>query len=344
MRAVRTDLVLIMVLAGHAFAADWPQWRGPAPNGTSPCATLPVAWSEQQNVKWKVPLPSWSGATPAVWQDRVYVTSPNPASPTASAPTEKGFGAKLRDEGRELRLLCLARADGKPMWSVTLDTQNAHYGKQNLSSPSPVVDAAGVYTMTGTGVLTALTHQGQLRWRRELPKDFGKLGHLWGYASSPLLLADKLIVEVLHGSNTDQPSYVLAFDLATGRTLWKVDRPTDAQLESPDAYTTPMPLRHEGHLLIVVSGGDYITAHDPADGREVWRCGGLNPEHNERYRSVSSPLTVDGLVIASVRDGPLVACRAGGAGLVSDTHIAWTQPIAPDVPTPVSDGKLVYVL
>jgi outer membrane protein assembly factor BamB len=254
------------------------------------------------------------------------------------------MGAKLRPEGLDLLLICLSRQDGQVLWQHTLARGNAHYGKQNLSSPSPVTDGRHVWALTGTGVITALTVEGKQVWQRDLQAEFGRFGLLWGYASSPMLLEGRLVVEVLHGTETDAPSYLLALEPISGKTLWKVERPTDAQLESPDAYTTPVPLRQAGRTRFVVSGGDYITAHDITDGREVWRCGGLNPGGSDRYRCVSSPLVVGSMVFASVREGPLVACRTGGTGLVTETHLAWTHPIAPDVPTPVSDGKLLYVL
>jgi outer membrane protein assembly factor BamB len=334
--AVMFSLPLVM-------ASDWPQWRGPSMDGTSDAASLPLTWAEGRNVAWKSPLPSWSGSTPIVWKDRVFVTSASPASADNKAPTIKPMG-KLPADGRDLLVLCLARDDGRVLWSYTLDAGNARIGKQNLSSPSPVTDGNRVYVMTGTGVFTALTLDGKFVWKREIQKDYGAFGLLWGYASSPLLLDGKLIVEVLHGSHTDQPSYLLAIDPATGKTIWKVERPTDALEESPDAYTTPVTLSGSKPAMFIVSGGDYITAHKAADGAEVWRCGGLNPGRNERWRAVASPEVCERTVFASVREGPLVACRTGGRGLVTSTHLAWTSPIAPDVPTPVTDGKLVYVL
>ncbi|MBU0618089.1 MAG: hypothetical protein KKI02_10265, partial [Planctomycetes bacterium] len=47
-------------------ADDWPQWRGPTLDGVSTCTDLPTEWSETKNIVWKVPLPSWSAATPIV--------------------------------------------------------------------------------------------------------------------------------------------------------------------------------------------------------------------------------------------------------------------------------------
>ena len=112
-----------------------------------------------------------------------------------------------------------------------------------MSSPSPVTDGTHVWVMTGTGVLKAFDFGGKEIWARDLQKEYGPFGLNWGYASSPLLHKDHLYVEVLHGMKTDDPSYVLSIDKLTGKTRWRVERPTDAVSESPDAYTTPALLR-----------------------------------------------------------------------------------------------------
>ncbi len=149
--------------------------------------------------------------------------------------------------------------------------------KHNMSSPSPVTDGKSVWVMTGTGVLKGFDFEGRELWARDIQKDYGAFGLNWGYASSPLLHEDSLYVQVLHGMNTDDPSYVLRIDKKTGKTLWRVERPTDAARESPDAYTTPALLRVGKTTEIVVSGGDYVTGHDPATGKELWRAGRLEP-------------------------------------------------------------------
>src|SRR3712207_9110062 len=62
---------------------------------------------------------------------------------------------------------------------------------------------------------------------------------------------------------------------------------------------------------VVVTGGDYVTGHDPATGKELWRAGGLNPDKNPFYRIVASPVAADGMVYAPTRVKPLLALRAG---------------------------------
>jgi outer membrane protein assembly factor BamB len=145
---------------------------------------------------------------------------------------------------------------------------------------------------------------------------------------------------------TDDPSYVLSLDGATGGVRWRQERPTDAVGESPDAYTTPVLLQFGGQTQIVISGGDYVTGHDPGTGREIWRAAGLNPLKRSNYRIVPTPITVGGLIFAPTRQKPILALKAGGTGDITSSHLAWKYDGSgtPDVPSPVCDGRSFYLV
>jgi outer membrane protein assembly factor BamB len=231
-----------------------------------------------------------------------------------------------------------------PIWKKRLGGGNTKMRKQNMSSPSPVTDGKSVYVMTGTGVLKGFDFAGNEQWSRDIQKDYGQFGLNWGYASSPLLFEDSLFVPVLHGMKTDDPSYLLRIDRKTGKTIWKVERPTTAIRESPDAYTTPALLRYGNAVEIVITGGDCVTGHDPASGKELWRVNGLNPDNNPNYRIVASPVVYESVIYAPTRVRPLLAIKAGGRGDVTQSHRLWSFQNGPDVPTPVTDGKYFYVV
>jgi outer membrane protein assembly factor BamB len=151
-------------------------------------------------------------------------------------------------------------------------------------------------------------------------------------------------VQVLHGMHTRDPSYLLRIDKATGKTVWRVERPTRARFESPDAYTTPALLKYSGNTEIVVTGADVVTGHDPATGKELWRASGLNPDNDGSYRIVASPVVHGDVVYAPSRERPMLAVKAGGRGDVTKSHVLWSFPNGPDVPTPVTDGTYLYVV
>ncbi|HEU4386446.1 MAG TPA: PQQ-binding-like beta-propeller repeat protein, partial [Blastocatellia bacterium] len=115
-----------------------------------------------------------------------------------------------------------------------------------------------------------------------------------------------------------------------------------AVMESPDSYATPTLLSYGKNVEIVVLGGDCVTGHDPATGKELWRGNGLNPGNNANYRIVASPVVADGIVYAPTRERPLTAFRSGGRGDITESHRLFQFRNGPDVPTPVSDGKYFY--
>ena len=313
----------MLCLVAPLAADNWPQWRGPTLNGVSSELDLPLRWSKTENIAWKLAMPAWSGSSPIVWGDRIFL---NVA------------------EGQNLYLWCVDRARGTVRWKQLLGGGNRRAQKQNMSSPSPVTDGRSVWVMTGTGVVKAFDMDGNAQWTRDLPKEYGEFGMQYGYGSSPLLFEDSLYIEVLHGYNHDDPSYVLRLSKANGRTIWKVERLTRARRESPDAYTTPAVVRVGGVPEIVVSGADVVTGHDPNTGRELWRADGLNPDDNGAYRLVASPIVHGNTIIVPSRERPLIAVKPGGRGDVTRSHVLWTSMNGPDVPTPVTDGTYVYVI
>jgi outer membrane protein assembly factor BamB len=323
-RVIATVLLAATVLSIDLMAENWPQWRGPSLNGISTETNLPVRWSKTDNIAWVLALPAWSGSTPIVWQDRLFLN------------VADGSGA--------LWLWCVNRGDGSVRWKQRLGAGDVRMRKQNMSTPSPVTDGSHVWVMTGTGVLKAFDFEGREQWSRDIQKDYGRFGLNWGYGSSPLLFDDSLYVQVLHGMTTDDPSYLLRINKRDGRTLWRVERPTTARMESPDAYTTPALMRLAGATEIVISGGDVVTGHDPATGRELWRAGGLNPDNDASYRLVASPVVHGNLLFVPSRERPLLALRAGGRGDVTASHVLWKFMSGPDVPTPVTDGTYLYAI
>jgi outer membrane protein assembly factor BamB len=325
MKRVLTTLIVAAAVA-TVSAENWPQWRGPSLNGVSKETGLPIKWSPTENIAWTLAMPSRSGATPIVWNDTIFL---NVATADATG---------------ELELWALDRKKGEPRWKQPLSGGNNRQRKQNMSSPSPVTDGTTVWVMTGTGILKAFDFKGKALWMRDIQKDYGPFGLNWGYASSPLLHQDALYVQVLHGMKTDDPSYVLRIDKKTGKTLWRVERPTRAIRESPDSYTTPALLQYGNTTEIVITGGDVVTGHDPATGKELWRMDGLNPENIPSYRIVASPIIAGGLIIAPTRVKPMLAIKPGGRGDITGTHRVWSFDRGPDVPTPVSDGTLLYIV
>ena len=280
-RSLGIALLAVAMLAGvrSAVAENWPQWRGPSLNGVSGERNLPVKWSTTENVSWKLQLPAWSGSTPIVWGDRIFLN----------------VADDLRvQSGDNLHLWCVDRVKGTMLWKRPLGSGNHQERKQNMSTPSPVTDGTLVWVMTGTGVLKAFDFNGAEKWTRDIPKDYGRFGLNWGYGSSPLLFHDALYVQVLHGMKTDDPS--------NGKELWRANGLNPDNDGSYRIVASPVvqgelivaPSRERPMLVLKAGGrGDVTKSH------VLWSFGS-GPD-------VPTPVT-DGTYLYVVNDRGIMFC------------------------------------
>jgi outer membrane protein assembly factor BamB len=326
----------ILAMPATISAESWPQWRGPFLNGSTSETNLPATWSRTDGVLWTAPLPGKSGATPIVFGDRVFVVSP--------------------DESKRLLLLCLDRSTGERRWEKVVATGDREIGKNNMASCSPLTDGDAVYTMFGTGDLAAFDNSGKELWKRRLQDEYGTLAVLFLYGATPLLHGGRLYVPLLQRNpptyghaKDDRPtrqSWLICLDPKTGRTVWAVERKTDAPQEAMEAYTTPIPHQGSEGIQIILAGADCVTAHRPDSGEEVWRYSGLNARKNPGGRIVPSPVVMPGLIFAC---GPkrevLVALRDNPNQMSDSERAVWkTAQYVPDVCTPLFYQGRLFVL
>lgn len=325
---------VIMAIAGSVRAGDWPHWRGPYLNGSSDDTNLPATWGESENVAWRASLPGHSSATPVIADGRVFISS-----------TDR--------ESDALFALCFDALDGGELWRRKLGSSSRQVPRNNMGTPSPVTDGKRVYFMYGSGELAGLDYRGKPLWSRNLDLQYGNISMKYGYSSSPLLYGDKLYVLMQRRNRTyrapdssNLDAFILAVDADTGRNIWKQPRVTDAQDESLDSYSSPLLYKNNGRDEILVIGADYVTATDPATGREFWRYRYAR-EKSTRWRNISSPGLGRGLIYGVRPRGRsgLFALKSGGQGNLGDDHVAWEfNGPAPDVCTPLFYKGNLYVL
>lgn len=319
-------LSIIVISFTFTFAENWPQWRGPELNGLSNEKNLPVRWSTQENVIWRLALPGLSASTPVIWEDRVFLNV---------------------TEGEEISLWCVDKKRGSLIWKKLLRGQGTKplrtHPKHNPSSPSPVTDGKHVYVLNAYGSLQSFDFAGNEIWMRDIEQDYGRFYLRFGYASSPLLFEGSLYIQVLRATTSNAPSYILRIDKKTGKTLWKIDYPFEAGFKAADSYATPTLLRQGKNVELIINGSDQVTGHDANTGQELWRVAGLSSQ-KEPSRVASSPLVANGVIYAPASDRPLLALRAGGRGNIADSHQLWSSRNGPDIPSPVTDGRYFYIV
>lgn len=325
-------------LSLDAAAGNWPHWRGPFYNGSSAEQDAPETFSKSENVLWATPMPGPAAATPIIWGKHIFISS-------------------VDQEKQALVALCLDRTDGKVLWQHDIAPGVRKDQRSNYASSSPTTDGQLVYFFYGNGDLAAFDFSGERVWSRNIQQDYGPFAFLWTFSASPTLFDGKLFIQVLQRDvpvngrgRADGPndSYLLALDPRTGKEIWKHIRPADARQESLEAFTTPIPFTHGARAELLVAGGDCITGHDLATGRELWRWGTWNPTKIGHWRLVTSPVGGGGVVLACAPKGsPVYAVKAGGSGVLEKSDLAWIsedREVSSDVSTPLFYQNRFYIL
>lgn len=295
----------------------WPGWRGPTSDGVADDAAYDADLGQQ---KWAFPLSGKGGSTPAVWDDHIFLTAV---------------------EGDRNVAICLT-TDGKKKWQIDVGTHEAgKHRKGTGCNPSPTTDGKSVFVYYKSGDFACIDFDGNVQWHVNVQKEHGEDSLWWDLGSSPVLTSQHIVITCMQTG----PSYMAAYDKATGKIAWKVDRNLDAPREAAQSYSTPVVVEHDGTEQLIVLGADHVTAHAAKDGRELWRVGGLNPTNHEFFRSISGPVVHNGIVIAPYARGDSVtAIRMGGQGDVTKSHVVWShKDLGADVPTPAAKDGLVYI-
>jgi outer membrane protein assembly factor BamB len=328
-------LAALFASATTAGAENWPHWRGPRGNGVSEETGIASQWSPTKNIAWQLELPGPAGATPVVWDDNIFLTSVS---------------------GNDLVLWCVG-TDGQKRWERKLSTGNKNVRRDegNSASPSPTTDGKHVWAFVSTGDLACYDFEGNEVWKVNLQERYGHFRVQFVMSSSPVLFGDRLYLQVIHGDYKEETkeAYVVALDKMTGNEVWKVPRDTGAYGENEHSYASPLIYDYDNRRFLLTHGGDYGVAYNLDDGRELWRCGGLNPHdpatgrYHTTLRFVASPgISKDLIVLPSAKNYPVIGLRPDVGGDLTDNPeaIRWKRPSdTPDVPTPLIHDGLVYL-
>ena len=241
---VRFVLFFIFLLTAVAFAGDWPQFRGPEGAGIAEGAGLPMRFGEDTNLQWKTSLPP-GHSSPVIAGGRIFLTA---------------------YEDETLLVMALQQRTGEVLWrrEAPRPRREPHQSTHGPASPSPVTDGENVYVFFGDFGVLSYDAQGNERWRYAM----GPFDNINGHGSSPILADDKLLVLC------DQAfgSYLVALDTATGKTVWKADRPDITR-----SYATPGIFYPTGGRPQVVAPGAYrVVSYDLQTGEKLWWVDGFS--------------------------------------------------------------------
>jgi len=300
-----------------AAAGDWPEFRGPTADGHAPFAEVPLRWSPDSGLRWRVPVAGKAWSSPVVVDGTVYVTT------------------AVEDGGRiSLHALAYRLEDGAPLWDRELFEHGASHlhQKNSHASPTPVFEDGRLYCHfghLGTAALEAAS--GEVLWRQsEIEYD-----PVHGNGGSPVVHGGRLIFSCDGGKDP----FVVALSTADGSVLWR--RPREVEVSRPFSFATPLLVEVAGETQVVLPGSGAVIAYRPEDGSEIWRC-----RYGEGYSVVPRPLYHEGMVYVCSGFGRAIlhAIRADGQGDVTDTHLVWTADRSiPRESSPIIVDGILYI-
>ncbi len=257
---VATVLLSLSVMSWQSTLAQpcWEQFRGPNGSGIAPdSSVLPTQFDESRNLVWKREIP-FGHSSPCIWGDRIFLTGIT---------------------GTELETICIDRHSGEILWRAEAwyEFIERVHRSNSPASPSPTCDGQRVYVYFGSSGLLSYDLEGNEVWSRVMRTP----PNMYGTASS-IILANGLLVFC---NDNERQSYLEAIDPATGKTVWRKDRP-----ELKYNWTTPMYWKNTGVDELVVNGQGGLRAYLLKDGSERWSLPGLTPE------PCVTPVSHDGLI------------------------------------------------
>ena len=333
----------VLGCALNASAQHWPAFRGTHARGVSDAST-PVSWDAPKGtgIRWHVPIPGLSHASPIVWGDRVYVLSAVGEGSTLDR-TEAGangvvFATDTVTHAWTLR--CLDAATGAARWSRMVHTgtpRQPRHVRGTYANATPATNGRVIVASLGNEGLFGFDMDGNRLWRVEMPPP--RPDASLDPASSPVIADDVVIVQ----NDWQQGGFAAAYDLATGREAWRIARNEGLAWSTPGLWTAG------GATQVIFNSARWIRAHDAATGREIWR---LNNAVEAPWDRVPTPVPSGELLLVGGggAQGPLLAVRSGGEGELTaeagaSAPLAWrVDRGAPYLPTPLVYRGLVYAV
>ncbi len=304
---------------------NWPSFRGSSARGWADGYPTPATWDVEtgENVRWKTPIAGLAHSSLVIFGDRLFITTAVREGEEAELRVGLyGDPTPLKDEARQdFVLLCLDKRTGEMLWeSVAWQgvPKFARHPKSSYAASTPATDGEHVVVNFGTEGLYCFDMEGTLLWKHELGDlDAGPYNMddvQWGYASSPLIHGDKVIVQC----DVLSQGFLAAFDIRTGKELWRTPR------EEVSTWSSPAVDVREGRAQIICNGWKHMGGYDLETGKELWKLSGGGDA------PVPTPIVAHDLIFLTNGHGrmnPIYAIHPDATGEISMQHekMAWSS-------------------
>src|SRR5688572_9853404 len=341
-------VVLIASTAPLTRAQHWPQFRGPGATGVVETGVVPVKWDagKAANMRWKTPIPGLGHSSPVAWGNKIFVTTAISSNPKP----ETRFGlygdvAPVKDDPKHVwKVYALDSKTGRILWERTASEgipKVKRHPKSTHADSTPATNGKYLVALFGSEGLYCFDFKGKLLWKQDLGVlDAGWFydpDYQWEHGSSPIIYKNMVILQ----ADLQKDSFIAAYDLKTGKQIWKTKR------DEISSWGTPTVYEGKTRAELIANGSKAIRGYDPLTGKELWRLG-PNSE-------ITTPTPFAAHDLIYVTSGyapiqPIYAIKPGASGDISlkegkdsNEFIAWSkQRGGPYMPTPVVYGDLLY--
>jgi outer membrane protein assembly factor BamB len=343
------SVCLLICLASVANAQNWPSFRGTNASGVADGKPTPTTWNVEkgENILWKTPIPGLAHASPVVWGNKLFITSAISSNPKPFLRVGLyGDVDSDKDVSKHTwHVYCLDKQTGKILWDK-IAAEGAPKVKRHIkathANSSPATDGKYVVAFFGAEGLYCYDVKGNLKWK----KDLGLLDsgwfydpdYQWGMASSPIIYKNLVIVQC----DVQKDSFIAAYDIKTGKEVWKTSR------EEIPSWGTPTIYEGKTRTELITNATRAARGYDPLTGKELWRLSG-NPEVTATTPVFGHDLI---FIVNHYRPNqPIYAIKPGATGDISlkdgktsSDSVAWSyQRGGSYMPTPLVYGDYLYI-
>lgn len=327
-----TLIIICQTLTGQIIPErQWPAFRGQLSSGILDNANLPDSFNLESayNIKWKIQVPGLGISSPVIWGDKIFITTALSGSDKAGfKPGLYGDVTPVDDNSEhEWIVYCFDKNTGRKIWekiSFKGVPKMKRHPKSTHANTTLATDGNYIVAFFGSEGLYCYDINGDLKWQ----KNFGTLKSVfftmesaeWEFASSPIIHNGVAIIQC----DVLENSFLAAYELKSGKELWKTSRDEYPGWCTPNIYT------NNGRTLIAVNGYKHRGGYDILTGREVWKMSGGGDIQ------IPTPITGDGLIYfnsAHGKSSPIMAVKTSASGDISlkdgetsNAFVQWSIP------------------
>lgn len=342
-------MILIVASSSTAFSqTNWPQFRGSGAAGVAESGPAPASWNAEKttNLRWKTAIPGLGHSSPVTWGNKIFITT----AITSAAKDETRFGlygdvAPVKDDPKHTwKVYALDSKTGKILWERVASEgipKVKRHPKSTHADPTPATDGKYLVALFGSEGLYCYNLNGKLLWKQDLGVlDSGWFydpDYQWEYGSSPIIYKNLVIVQ----ADVQKNSYIAAYDIKSGKQVWKTTR------DEISSWGTPTVYEGKARAELIANGSKAIRGYDPLTGKELWR---LSPNSEI---TTPTPFVAHDLIFVTSGYAPIqpiYAIKPGANGDISlkdgkesNEFVAWSKKRGgPYMPTPVVYGDHLY--